>query len=174
MNIILCGMPMCGKTTVGKRIARHLQRPFLDTDKLIEEAYHKQTGQRVLCREIYLREGPQFFRQLESQQITSLQNSSAAIIALGGGSLSNPENSKTISSLGHLIYIKTPTEILWKRMISKGISPYLDQSDPRKSFAALAKSRETDYATAAAVTIEAKNFAPKILVEMILKATTHT
>lgn len=72
MNIILCGLPGCGKSTLGKKIAPLYQFDFIDTDLSIEELYKAKTGREFLVREIYKKEGVRFFRQLEKQVIASL------------------------------------------------------------------------------------------------------
>lgn len=167
MNLILCGMPMCGKTTLGKLAAEFLQRPFYDTDNMIEEAYGKQRRGTFSCREIYVREGAAFFRELERRQINALGSVSHAVISLGGGALSN--NTAAIKSLGTVIYIKSPTDVLWARISSCGTPPYLDSTDPKSSFESLLQRREAEFLDAATATIEVHEHPPHEILKKLLQ-----
>lgn len=92
MNITLCGLPMSGKSTIGMLIAEKLNRKFIDTDRLIENTYNLTKNKKYTCRQIYFLEGEKVFRRLEDHQISSLKNTKNSIIAIGGGSLLNPDN----------------------------------------------------------------------------------
>ena len=78
-NIVLIGMMGAGKTTVGKRLARRLCRPFIDTDALIEE----REGRSI--PDIFARDGEGAFRALELKLSRELSKQSGLIIACGGG-----------------------------------------------------------------------------------------
>ena len=80
-NIILCGFMGCGKSTVGKNIARKSGRRFIDMDAYIEE----EAGMTV--SEIFAREGEEGFRDREHQACLELAQKSNAVIAAGGGAL---------------------------------------------------------------------------------------
>src|SRR5262245_26508820 len=72
-NIILCGLPASGKSTIGKMVAEAMEREFIDTDQLIEAAYTAKTGKQATCRQICHNHGEKYFRQLEDQQIAALK-----------------------------------------------------------------------------------------------------
>ena len=78
-NIVLIGMMGSGKTTVGKLLAQHLHRPFIDTDALIEE----REGRTI--PEIFTQDGEGAFRALELEVSRELSRQSGFIIACGGG-----------------------------------------------------------------------------------------
>ena len=141
MNIILCGLPKSGKTTLGKLLAEKLKWSFIDTDRLIENRYATQTNTSRSCREIYLYEGEKFFRTLEKEAILSLKEMNHAVIGTGGGSLCNIDNIKVLESIGILIYLKTSLEVIWDRLKNKELPSYLDTIDPKASFYTLAESR---------------------------------
>lgn len=141
MSVILCGMPMSGKTTLGKRLAASLGLDFIDTDRLIEEAYATQTGCELNCRQIYKEIGQLKFRSLEKQQLSLLKEKPDSVIAIGGGTLEDPENSQLLKSCGTLIYLKTSPNILLERIFKRGVPAYLDTENPKKTFENLAKSR---------------------------------
>jgi shikimate kinase len=79
-NIYLVGMPGAGKTTVGRQLARRLQRRFVDADQEIEA----RTG--VAIPVIFEIEGEAGFRDRESQVIADLATESGLVVATGGGS----------------------------------------------------------------------------------------
>lgn len=168
MNIILCGLPMSGKTTIGKMLAERLKWVFIDTDRYIEKAYFLKTGKDSSCRQIYLEEGEKAFRELEKEQIAALQAMHGQIIALGGGSFGDPENIKAIESLGYIVYLKTALPVLWKRVKWKGVPAYLDVQDPEKAFYTLAEKRMLLYEKAANAIIETGQLTKKEIVEAIL------
>ncbi len=99
-NIVLCGMPSSGKTTLGKLIAKDLGRNFVDTDLLIEE----KTGK--FPKQIILESGEKAFREIESEVIKDISIVSGKVIALGGGAVINPNNVKNLKTNGVIVYIK--------------------------------------------------------------------
>lgn len=85
-NIVLVGMPGCGKTTVGKALAEQLNRPFFDAD----EEILKRTGKSA---EAWIEAcGEAVFRQKETEVLESLCKQSGTVIATGGGAVTVPEN----------------------------------------------------------------------------------
>ncbi len=169
MNIILCGLPMCGKTTIGKLLAEKLKKNFYDTDQLLEEAFAFQTGSNSSCREIFKKEGEDIFRKLEKEQITSLQSVNESIIAVGGGAWSDAENVIMLKKLGHVIYLKVLPELIWDRVRSRGVQAYLDQNNPEKDFYKLAEARLPHYEIAADESIEINNLSARDVVALLIK-----
>ena len=64
MNLVLYGLPMSGKTVLGHKLSQILEKPFFDTDHLIQDAYFQKTGNKCSCREIFQEEGDFIFRKL--------------------------------------------------------------------------------------------------------------
>lgn len=141
MNLILCGLPMCGKSTLGKTLAEALNRTFIDTDREIENSYAKTNLEFLSCRQIFSKEGNAEFRKLEKQQLLQLMETKNSIIALGGGFLLDPENRVLIKSLGYLLYLKSPPQTLWERTVSRGIPAYLDLDNPEQSYYKICEER---------------------------------
>lgn len=168
MNRILCGLPMSGKTTIGKMLADRLQLNFVDTDKRLEQAYAEKAGSACSCRQIFLEHGEAYFREFEKRQIDRLKNEKAAIIALGGGALNNRANGKVLRTIGRIIYLKAPVEILWQRILKRGVPLYLDPLDPERSFYALADRRLPLYEQAAHAVIETEDLSEEAVVEAII------
>ena len=101
-NIVLIGMPGCGKTTIGKELASRLNRPFIDTDQMVETAAGKPIAQ------IFSESGESTFRKFESEAILSCAKQTGCVIAVGGGSTMNEKNSQFLRMNGWLVFLKRP------------------------------------------------------------------
>lgn len=105
-NIVLIGMPGCGKTAVGKALAALTGKPFIDTDALIE----KEAG--MTCRALITSQGEAAFRAAERRVIHSLAPLTGHIIATGGGSVLHPANVTDLKGNGVLVFLNRPPETL--------------------------------------------------------------
>lgn len=98
-NIVLVGMPGCGKTTVGKALAEQLNRPFFDAD----EEILKRTGKSA---EAWIEAcGEAVFRQKETEVLESLCKQSGTVIATGGGAVTVPENADILRQNSIVFFI---------------------------------------------------------------------
>jgi len=98
-NIILIGMPGCGKSTVGKELATKLGREFADTDEWVE---HK-AGKSIPT--IFSESGEAAFRKLENEALEELCKQSGLVIATGGGIVKRAENRDIIKQNGFVIFL---------------------------------------------------------------------
>ncbi len=105
-NIVLVGMPTSGKSTIGKALAKSLNKKFIDVDKEIV----KKEGRSI--KEIFNLDGESYFRTVESQVIESLSRESNLVIATGGGSVLDQKNVKRLKRNGYLIFIDRPLNLL--------------------------------------------------------------
>lgn len=99
-NIVLIGMPGCGKTTVATELATLSGRQVIDTDAEIE----KNAGMTI--PEIFKKYGEEHFRTLESEVIAEVAKEKGLVIATGGGAVLREENRKALHSNGRIYYIK--------------------------------------------------------------------
>ena len=135
-------MPGSGKSYFGAVAAQKLNRTFVDTDELIMLEYFQVNRVHATCREITLKEGAPFFRDLEKKVIKELENIDNAIIAIGGSTLCSPENVQILKKLGRIIYLDVHSQVLLKRLIARSTLPsYLDRTDIQGSFESLLKQR---------------------------------
>ncbi len=102
-NIVLIGMPGCGKTTIGRLLAHRLGRSFIDIDSYIE----KQAGCTVSR---IFRQGEEVFRRLEAEAVLALENVKASVITTGGGIVKNASNMESLRKNGIIIYIDRSIE----------------------------------------------------------------
>ncbi len=99
-NLILIGMPGCGKTTVGKAAAEMLGRDFYDTDSLIEE----KAGCGI--PEIFASSGEEAFRELEHEALRGLSGVRASVIATGGGTVLRADNRELIRKNSVTVWLR--------------------------------------------------------------------
>ncbi len=118
-RIFLAGFMGSGKSTVGPILANTIGYDFVDIDRAIE----KTLGRSV--REIFQKEGESFFRALEQSTIADICAREGVVVALGGGTLTNPTVLPLIQSSGILVYLKVPLEQLLRRLHNKTDRPLL-------------------------------------------------
>ncbi len=145
MNLILFGFKGSGKTHFGKLLALKMHRPFIDTDDLITELYTKETGHRRKIKEIYAKLGPEGFRAFEKKAIQFLKNVGDSIIALGGGTILDPENVEFLQKIGALVFLKAASEKLKKRIFKEELPLFWDKKNPEESFWEMIQEREPIY-----------------------------
>lgn len=106
-NLVLIGMPTCGKTTVGKALAERSGRRFFDTDVLLTE----QLG--VSIADYFAQAGEAAFRTQEQELVRSLAAESGCVIATGGGVILREENLRRLRQNGLLIFLdRAPEKLL--------------------------------------------------------------
>ncbi len=105
-NLVLIGMPGCGKSTVGAVLAEKTGRPLLDTDLEITRQTQKSPAQ------IILRDGEAAFRALEHEIIRKYASAHGLVIATGGGCVTNEENIRLLKQNGRLCYLDRPLHLL--------------------------------------------------------------
>ncbi|MBR6512853.1 MAG: AAA family ATPase, partial [Clostridia bacterium] len=105
-NIILTGMPGCGKTTIAEAIGEATGREVIDIDKVIE------TEQKRSVAEIINKYGEEAFRNLEQEAILENCKKSNKVIALGGGAILNRNNYPALHQNGKIFFIRRDISLL--------------------------------------------------------------
>jgi len=115
MNIVLVGMPGCGKSTVGKLLAERFGKDFVDTDSEIEK-----NGMTI--PDMFEKYGEDYFRAVESYELEKCAKKSGLVIATGGGAVKKECNRKAMKQNAIVVYIKRELEKLGTdgRPLSKG------------------------------------------------------
>ena len=106
LNIILVGMPGCGKSTVGRIIAEKLSRKFFDTDEEIKRFTGKSPS------EIIKGEGEEVFRRIEQLEVWKLSKESGLVIATGGGAVTVESNRKIMHQNSVVVFIERDISLL--------------------------------------------------------------
>ena len=104
-NIVLIGMPGCGKSTLGKYLAKYYNLKLIDSDKEIVKAHGP-------IPEIFAKHGEDAFRDIESHVIRELSLKTGLVIATGGGVIKREQNIKYLKQNGCVIFIDRPFESL--------------------------------------------------------------
>lgn len=99
-NVILIGMPGCGKSTVGRALAERLNRPFLDADAAVEA----ELGCSIPA--FFSRAGEAAFRAVEHRVLSELGRRSGVVIATGGGCVTQPENYPLLHQNGRILWLQ--------------------------------------------------------------------
>ncbi|MBR5614663.1 MAG: shikimate kinase [Clostridia bacterium] len=103
-NIVLIGMPGCGKSTVGRYLAKALGVDFVDCDSVIEQTEGTEISK------IFNEHGEEYFRKLETQALKKLSAAKNSVIATGGGCVERRENFEILKDCGTVIFINRPLE----------------------------------------------------------------
>ncbi len=156
------GLPGSGKTTIGRQLARRLGLPFVDSDHVIEH--------RLGCsiREFFAREGEDSFRDVEQQVLDDLTQSHDGVIATGGGSVLREINRRHLHERGHVIYLRSMPEDVFRRVRHDTARPLLQVDDPMARLRALFEARDPLYREAAHFVMETGRPSVATLVNMIV------
>ena len=162
LSIIFVGLPGSGKTTIGRQLARRLGLAFVDSDHVIEH--------RLGCsiREFFAREGEDSFRDVEQQVLDDLTQSHDGVIATGGGSVLREINRRHLRERGHVIYLRSMPEDVFRRVRHDTARPLLQVDDPMTRLRALFEARDPLYREAAHFVIETGRPSVATLVNMIV------
>lgn len=159
-NVILIGMPSCGKSTVGVVLAKALGYRFVDSDLVIQE----QTGK--LLSEIIDEEGLDAFNEIENQ-INAGLDYHKAVIATGGSVIYGKEAMEHLQSIGTVVYLELPFETLCERigdLTARGVSIKEGQT-----FRELFEERRPLYEKYADITIHGENLSIREVVLALKK-----
>ena len=162
LNLALVGMPGCGKSTVGRVLARHLDLHFVDADTEIEA----RIGMPI--RSYFEIQGEPAFRDVEQQVLADLAQGSRQVIATGGGAVLRAANRDALHARCQVIYLRATPEELYRRLRHDTHRPLLQVGDPQKRLRELYRERDPLYRQAAHFTVEAPRPSVPALLNMIL------
>ena len=110
-NIILTGLMGCGKSSVGKLLAKQLSGYiFIDIDDVIVDL------EGMSIPDIFAKKSENYFREQEKELIKQFSEEEGLVIALGGGSFENEESRNILLETGKVIYLKANTDTLYERI----------------------------------------------------------
>jgi shikimate kinase len=140
--VVLVGLMGVGKSTVGRRLARRLGLPFVDSDAEIEGAAGYPAA------EVFERYGEQDFRDGERRLVARLIEGDVRVIATGGGAYVDPRTRKLLNERAITVWLDAPVEILAERTSRRDTRAQLRNGDPKAVLDRLSKERRPSYAEA--------------------------
>ena len=152
-----------GKSTVGRRLAKRLGLPFVDSDAAIEDA----SG--LSAAEMFERYGEEDYRDGERRLVARLVDGQVRVIATGGGVFVDPRTRELLNSRAVTVWLDAPIDVLADRTSRRDTRPLLRNDDPNATLERLAEQERPCY-SAAHIHVKSGNGAHRDVVEAILAA----
>lgn len=150
--LLLTGFMGAGKSTVGRRVATRLRRPFVDVDaELVERA-----GMPIA--EIFSRRGELWFRRHEETAIRELLAGEPGVMALGGGALESARTRSLVGRTADVVWLRASVDVAWAR-VKDSDRPLADDRD---RFGRRAAAREEAYREVANLEVDADGPADEV------------
>lgn len=162
-SIVLVGLMGAGKSTVGRRLARRLNLPFVDSDSEIEGAAGYSAA------EIFERFGEADFRDGERRLVARLIDGKVRVIATGGGAFVDPRTRDLLNQRAITVWLDAPVDVLAERTARRDTRPLLRTPDPKATLERLAAERHPAYSEAH-IRIRSGNGAHRDVVDAIIQA----
>ncbi len=155
-------MPGCGKSTVGRHLARQLSLRFVDSDAEIE----KRIGMPI--RDYFAMQGEAAFRDVEQDVVDELTAGEGQVLATGGGAVLRPSNRDALHSRTHVFYLRSTPEELFRRLRHDTHRPLLQVADPQSRLRDLYRERDPLYRRTAHFVVEAARPSVPSLISMVM------
>ena len=155
-------MPGCGKSTVGRHLARQLSLRFLDLDTDIEH----RIGMPI--RDYFEQHGEAAFRDVEQDAIEELTALQSVVLATGGGAVLRPSNRDALHSRSHVFYLRATPEELHRRLRHDTHRPLLQVDDPLRRLREIFRERDPLYRRTAHFVVEAARPSVPAMLSMVL------
>ena len=157
---VLVGMPGSGKSTIGRRLAKALDLPLLDTDAKIVET----TGRSIA--DLFV-EGEPEFRRIEADVVRAALAEHTGIVSLGGGAITSPDVRDAL--VGHtVVYLEISTAEGIRRISGSTVRPLFAGGDPAEKFRTLMTQRVPLYRAVATIRINTNRRNPGAVVRHIM------
>ena len=159
-RVVLVGPPGAGKSTIGRRLARALNLPLVDSDELLAKGEGKPTG------EVYSELGEERFREVEAEYVAR-SLASGGVVSLGGGAVVT-ESTRKLLSAHNVVWIDVSVEEGVRRTSGNSSRPVLNSDNPEEHYRALLAAREPFYREVAIHRVRTDSRPPQRLVAEIL------
>ena len=165
--IALIGPRGCGKTTVGRALARLLDGECVDTDERIAERESRS------ITDVFVTEGETGFRRRECEAIREVVQAPPAVISVGGGAVLNEQNVDALRAVATVVWLRAPAETLYQRISTDpatlGSRPRLTDQAGVDEVRRLLAERAPLYQRASHFQIETVDRDPKEIAEEIVR-----
>jgi shikimate kinase len=160
-SIVLVGMPGCGKSAIGRRLAPRLGLPFVDADDEIERAARKS------IKEIFEDHGEPYFRAGEIKVIARILGTGPLVAATGGGAFMAEETRANIREQAISIWVKADLPVLVRRVSKRSNRPLFEGRDATTVMKELMEARYPVFATADII-VESRDVPHDVIVGEII------
>jgi shikimate kinase len=137
--VVLVGLMGVGKSTVGRRLAKRLGVPFVDSDSAIEDA----SG--LPAAEVFERYGERDFRDGERRLVARLIEGEVRVIATGGGAYVDPRTRELLNQRAITVWLDAPVDVLTERTSRRDTRVQLRTGDPKAVLERLSQERRPSY-----------------------------
>jgi shikimate kinase len=163
-HLVLVGLMGAGKTTVGRRCAESLDRPFVDTDELVVAA----AG--LPFDDLWAAEGESGFRARERLAVADATASpTPLVISCGGGAVLDPANRRALRATGVVVWLTASSAELATRLVHDDSRPLLAGGDKTATLERLSSVREPAYEAAAHVQVDTTGRTPGDVASAVLE-----
>lgn len=165
-NLILIGFMGAGKTTVGKLLAKEKDMCFVDTDERIVSEQKREIP------DIFLKDGEEYFRDLETELLLRMQEDTYhAVISVGGGMPVRKQNRELLKSLGCVVYLSASKQTILERVKNDGSRPMLNGGELEARVEQLMKDREALYRQTAHIDVRTDRRSVRQVLQIIEQET---
>jgi shikimate kinase len=161
--VVLVGLMGVGKSTVGRRLARRLGLPFVDSDSAIEDASGYSAA------EVFERYGERDFRDGERRLVARLIDGAVRVIATGGGAYVDPATRELLNERAITVWLDAPVDVLAERTGRRDTRPLLRNGDRKDTLEKLSEQRRPAYQEAH-IHVKSGTGAHRDVVEEIVRA----
>lgn len=162
-TIALVGPMGAGKSTIGRLLSERLSRPFIDSDKEIEE----RAGASIPW--IFDIEGEKGFREREQQTLAELLAQGNMVLATGGGIVTRADNRRMLRKAAQVVYLQTSVATQLARTAMDKNRPLLQTSNPEAVLTELLGKRDPWYQDVADLTVSTDILTPEAVVDEIIR-----
>jgi shikimate kinase len=163
-SIALIGFMATGKTTVGKLLAKRLDKNFVETDEMIQKCTRKTIP------EIFREEGEEKFRKYEYEVCRKVSKREGIVISCGGGIVLNDKNVFNLKQNCIIILLEASIKEIFRRIMknNKEARPVVNEKNPKKTIKAILAKRQPLYESAADITINTTNKKLGVIIDEII------
>jgi len=161
-NIYIIGFMGTGKSATGRELARRMARDFIDLDAEIE----REQGKTI--KEIFVQDGEDVFRRLESRQLETVASKDKVVVACGGGIVTVAENVPVMKKTGKVLCLTASLQELENRTAGSNRRPLLDTENLGQAIRELFGKRLPLYKAAADITVDTTRMSPDQTAEFAL------
>jgi shikimate kinase len=166
-NIFLIGSRGTGKSAIAPLLARHLGRPWEDTDQLVMNLLGKSVA------DVFRDDGEDYFREQETKVLQEVVQQGPSVVATGGGIILREENRRRLRESGWVVWLRAEPEVILRRLrddpSTASLRPPLTHLTHLAEIELLIRQRDPLYQITAHFTLDTDHLSPQDSVEAIVR-----